>query len=93
MQIHKCERPETGRFFFYTYTNMKPLQETNFFLIDGAWRDTYGNILADVLAKYGLLIDDRTQFARIYDYERMIIFYFRASAGKITLTLWRMEKI
>ena len=74
-------------------TMSKPLQETNFFLIDGAWRDTYGNILADVLAKYGLLIDDRTQFARIYDYERMIIFYFRASAGKITLTLWRMEKI
>lgn len=71
----------------------KPLQESNFFLIDGAWRDTYGNILADVLAKYGLLIDDRTQFARIYDYERMIIFYFRASAGKITLTIWRIEKI
>lgn len=80
-----------GVFFFYTYTNMKPLQENNFFLIEGAWRDTYGNILADVLAKYGLLIDDRTQFARIYDYERMIIFYFRASAGKITLTLWRIE--
>ena len=91
MQIHKCERPNGA--FFFIHTIMKPLQETNFFLIDGAWRDAYGNILADVLAKYGLLIDDRTQFARIYDYERMIIFYFRASAGKITLTLWRIEKL
>ena len=61
--------------------------------MEGIWKDVDGHILADILALYDLVIDDRTQFARLYDYQRMILFYFRASAGRISLTLWRIPKI
>lgn len=71
---------------------IKPLQTFNFFLIEDMWRDVDGRILADVLSMYDLIIDERTQFARIYDYHRWILFYFRASAGKISLTLWRIPR-
>lgn len=69
---------------------VKPLQELVFHHIMGMWQTPTGNILADVLAEYDIIVDDRTQFARIYDYERGILFYYRASAGKVTLTLWRI---
>lgn len=72
---------------------IKPLQTFNFFLMEGIWKDVDGHILADILALYDLVIDDRTQFARLYDYQRMILFYFRASAGKISLTLWRIPRL
>ena len=72
---------------------MKPLQETSFFLIQGIWQDAYGNVLADFLSKYDIIVDDRCQFARLYDYERKICFFYRASAGKITLTLWRIHDL
>ena len=71
---------------------IKPLQTFNFFLIEDMWKDVDGHVLADVLAMYDLVIDERTQFARIYDYHRWILFYFRASAGKISLTLWRIPR-
>lgn len=70
------------------------LQEFRFYLTnDGLWLDAYGNVLADVLAKYEIIVDDRTQFARLYDYERMIKFeYHKYHGGKITLILNRIEK-
>lgn len=69
----------------------KPIKQMIFRDIDGMWRDcSYGAILADVLSEYNLLIDDRTQFARIYDYERGVCFWYRASAGNIKLTLWAL---
>lgn len=68
-----------------------PIKELIFRDVDGMWRDcSNGAILADVLSEYNLLIDDRTQFARIYDYERGVCFWYRASAGKIKLTLWAL---
>lgn len=71
------------------------LQEFRFYLTkDGLWLDAYGNLLADVLAKYEIIVDDRTQFARLYDYDRMIQFEYRAyPGGKITLILNRIDKI
>lgn len=69
---------------------VKPLQELVFHHIMGMWQTPTGNILADVLAEYEIIVDDRTQFARLYDYARGIVFYYRASAGKVTLTLWRL---
>lgn len=69
----------------------KPIKEMIFRVIDGMWRDcSDGKILARVLYEYDLVIDDRTQFARIYDYERKVCFWYRASAGKIKLTLWAL---
>lgn len=56
--------------------------------IGGIWTDAGTNsVLADVLAKYDIVIDDRCQFARLYDYDRGILFYYRASAGCVKLTL------
>ena len=69
---------------------IKPLQEVIFRPIDGIWRDAEGCVLADLLADYDIIVDDRCQFARLYDYERRLIIYYRASAGKVTLTIWRM---
>lgn len=70
------------------------LQEFRFYLTnEGLWLDAYGNLLADVLAKYEIIVDDRTQFALLYDYERMIKFEYRAFPdGKITLLLNRIER-
>lgn len=69
---------------------IKPLQDIIFRPVDGMWQDAEGNIMADVLASYDIIVDDRTQFARLYDYERMLRIYYRASAGKVTLTIWRI---
>lgn len=71
---------------------IKPLQEITFRPVDGVWMDAEGHVLADVLALYEIVVDDRCQFARLYDYERVLVIYYRASAGKITLTIWRMGK-
>lgn len=73
---------------------MKPLQEYIFREIGGMWRDSAypeQRVLADVLKDYDIIVDDRCHFARLYDYDRMICFYYRASAGKVTLTLWRIK--
>lgn len=61
-----------------------------FRLVDGVWRDVTGrgDILADILVKYGILLDDRTQFARLYDYDEGVCFTYRAYSGaKITLSI------
>lgn len=72
----------------------KPLFEFCFRQIGGTWRDVSypeQKILADVLREYEIIMDDRTQFARIYDYTRELCFWYRAfDEGKITLTIWRI---
>ena len=71
----------------------QPLKEFVFRPSPDLWVDAgTGRVLADVLAYYELLIDDRTQFARIYDYDAQLRFYYRATAGKVTLTIWEMEE-
>ena len=70
----------------------KPLQDIRFRPVDGIWQDAEGHVLADVLASYDIILDDRTQFARLYDYERELVIYFRAAALKATLTIWRMHR-
>lgn len=71
----------------------KPIREYRFREINGIWRDVRGDseILADVLAQYSIIVDDRCQFARIYDYERHICFYYRVDGGLITLILWKID--
>ena len=72
---------------------VKPLKEFIFRPMPNVWMDAGTcRILADVLAEYEIIVDDRTQFARIYDYERNILFYYRASAGKVQLTLWDIKE-
>ena len=68
------------------------LQEYRFYLTrEGVWMDAFGNVLADILAKYEIIVDDRCQFARLIDYDCAICFEYRAyPGGKITLTLSRI---
>lgn len=70
----------------------KPLKTLIFRPINGIWTDSSENsgTLADFLATHSLLIDDRTQFARIYDYDEGVCYYYRASAGKVSIEIWRM---
>lgn len=70
----------------------KPLQDISFFLMGKTWQDVNGVVLADFLSLYDIVIDDRTQFARLYDYERMISIYIRAQAGKVQITIWRLTE-
>lgn len=58
--------------------------------VEGVWRDVTGkgDILADILIKYGILMDDRTQFARLYDYDEGVCYTYRAyNAAKITFAI------
>ena len=73
----------------------KPLESYQFQPVDGVWVDVKGKepvILADVLQYYDILMDDRTQFARLYDYVRHVVIWYRAyGALKITIDVWQME--
>lgn len=73
----------------------KPLFSFVFRPVNDTWVDVTGKepvVLADVLQSYDILIDDRTQFARLYDYERRLIIWYRAyGALKITIDIWEME--
>lgn len=71
---------------------VKPLQDIIFRQIDGIWQDADGCVLADFLANYEIIVDDRTQFARLYDYDRMLCIYYRATAGKVQITIWRIPR-
>lgn len=69
----------------------KPVKEMIFRPIDGIWQDcSNGAVLADVLSEYELVIDDRAEFIRLKDYQRNLSIYYRASAGKITITIWKI---
>lgn len=68
----------------------KPLQEVRFYEINGLWQDAHGCVLADFLSEYNIVMDDRCQFARLYDYERMLCIWYRAHAGRVTITIWRI---
>lgn len=70
----------------------KPLKEMIFRCIEGIWQDaSTQRVLADVLEEYDILVDDRCEFARIKDYARNVSIWYRASAGKVTLTIWKLN--
>ena len=80
-----------GCSLFFCTTMTKPVKEMIFRPIDGIWRDcSNGVVLADVLNEYELVIDDRAEFIRLKDYQRNFSIYYRASAGKITITIWKI---
>ena len=71
-----------------------PLFSYVFRPVNDTWVDVKGSepvVLADVLQSFDILIDDRTQFARLYDYRRGLIIWYRAyGALKITIDIWEM---
>lgn len=72
----------------------KPIESFIFRPINGIWTDVRGKepvILADVLMSYDILVDDRTQFMRLYDYDRGIIIWYRSHAMKVEITIFEMS--
>lgn len=73
---------------------VKPIHDYQFRLVQGVWRDVLGNngdILANVLEDYDIVVDDKAEFIRFKDYERGYSIYYRAFGGKITLTIWKLD--
>lgn len=63
--------------------------------IDGIWRDVKndGEILADVLEFWDIIVDDKCQFARFYDYDRGHSIWWRAYGSlKIELTIYKLQE-
>lgn len=74
---------------------MKPLKEIQFRPIEGIWQDVAGDsgTLAETLERLNIIIDDKTQFARIYDYENKICIFYRASAMLVKITIWKIHTL
>lgn len=70
--------------------------EYTFRFVEGMWIDQSKEgsvvVLSDVLSAYNMFIDDKMQFARLYDYEEGWCCWYRAYYGKITLTFWAIDK-
>lgn len=57
--------------------------------VDGRWMDADGVVLAEFMAERGIVMDDRTQFARMYDYDAHECIIYRAyGSQKVTITIW-----
>lgn len=72
---------------------VKPLKDYEFRLIGGVFRDIKNQeqeLLTDVLTKYEIIVDDRTQFARLYDYVREVVIYYRSHGNVVTIIIWKM---
>lgn len=73
---------------------IKPKLNLVFRLVDGLWQSAEGMILAEFLAERGIVMDDRTQFARLYDYDVNECIYYRAyGSQKITITIWNIKPL
>lgn len=73
----------------------KPIESYIFHPINGVWTDVLGKehlILADVLMSYDILVDDRTQFMRLYDYDRGIIIWYKSHAMVVEITIFNMDR-
>ena len=81
----------SGCSLFFCATMTKPLKEMIFREIDGIWQDcSTGAVLADVLSEYDMVVDDRAEFMRLRDYARNVSIWYRASAGRIKITVWTL---
>lgn len=72
---------------------MTELKNYDFRLIDGMWRDVLNHeqkTLAQVLQEYGLLVDDRAQFCRLYDFDLELEFKYRAHAARVELFVYSL---
>lgn len=83
-----------GVFFIFCIVMVKPKLNLVFRLVDGLWQSAEGIILAEFLAERGIVMDDRTQFARLYDYDVNECIWYRAyGSQKITITIWDIQPV
>lgn len=62
--------------------------------VQGIWRNVAGDgeILADILLRYAIVVDDRAQFCRLYDYQENMCFVYRHyNDARITLDIYTIE--
>ncbi len=89
--MHTFVNIRQGVHLFFLYVMVKPVKEMIFHEMGGIWRSADGVVLADFLAEYSIVVDDRCEFARLRDYERSVSIWYRASAGKVKITFWAFE--
>lgn len=72
----------------------RPIKQMLFRPVQGIWQDVAGDsgTFSDFLTEYGIIIDDRTEFVRLKDYERNISIWLRMEAMKISVTIWVMSQ-
>lgn len=73
----------------------KPVEMT-FRNVGGQWQRVDSQepeppTLADILKELDIIIDDKTEFARIKDYENNLEIWYRIYGGKITLQIWNID--
>ena len=68
------------------------LHSYQFRQINGIWQEVRENagILADFLAVNNLQIDDRTEHARIRDYDEGVYYWYRVWGGVISIEVWQI---
>ena len=71
----------------------KPLKEMIFKPVEGTWVNVADDsaTLADVLSALSLQIDDKCEFARFKDYENKLYIWYRASAMRVTITIYLLQ--
>lgn len=74
----------------------KPIADMIFRKVSGIWRrvDSPSQnppTLAEILEELNIIVDDNCEFARIKQYDKMRAIWYRASAGKITITIWKIN--
>lgn len=73
---------------------VKPKLYLVFRLVDGLWQSAEGIVLAEFLAERGIVMDDRTRFARMKDYDACECIEYKAyAAQKITITIWNLDPL
>ena len=73
---------------------VKPQLYLVFRLVDGLWQSAEGIVLAEFLAERGIVMDDRTRFARMNDYDACECIEYKAyAAQKITITIWNLDPL
>lgn len=62
--------------------------------IQGVWQDVAGEsgTLADTLKRFEIIVDDKLQYGRFYQYEKNTVTEIRyrvENTEKITITIWK----
>lgn len=71
----------------------KPIKKIIFQPMQGIWQDDASDsgTLAETLQRLGIIIDDRTQFARLYDYEKGIQINVHIGARNTYIEIWQLQ--
>lgn len=72
----------------------KPIKKYLFYEVEGIWVNVLGEskTCAQVLDELNIIIDDKCNFARFYDYENNIMILYKAlTPRKIEIYIWKIQ--